>query len=119
MKRGCTIPLIVLTILFKNCTLSHKEYPSYKTKTAFFVTNDHGRHLDTISNGFIGHGDGCDGCRHLFFYASGPDFNSNVVLSRNRNLSDITATIAHLFNLKMEHIQGEVMDELFIESQNE
>lgn len=85
----------------------------YKDKTALFVTNDHGRHLDGIADGFVSHGDGCEGCRHIFFFAAGPDFRKGVVTKTRRQLVDITATIAKIFNLDMKYGNGKVMDELF------
>lgn len=78
-----------------------------------FVTNDHGRHLDTVSVGFSSHGDGCEGCRHVMFYAYGPDFKQNVVVNNPRDLIDISATIAELLQFKMPYGKGQVMMELF------
>ena len=37
--------------------------PMLKDKTTLFITNDHGRHTEGHKNGFVNHGDGCDGCR--------------------------------------------------------
>jgi len=51
----------------------------YKGSTTLFVTNDHGRHLDSIGNGFIGHGDNCEGCRHINLLAYGPDFKQVII----------------------------------------
>lgn len=85
----------------------------YSGTTAVFVTNDHGRHLDDVANGFIGHGDSCEGCRHISFYASGPDFRKGVILDHERELPDITATIAELLHLQMPYCEGRVMYELF------
>ncbi len=87
--------------------------PFYKDKTALFVTNDHGRHLDGVADGFVSHGDGCDGCRHLMFYAFGPDFKSGVTLENKRELIDIPATIYNMLKLEDTITQGKVMDELF------
>ena len=44
----------------------------YNNTTTLFVTNDHGRHLDNVADGFAGHGDDCEGCRHLNFFALVP-----------------------------------------------
>lgn len=87
--------------------------PYYKGRTTLFVTNDHGRHLDSISGGFASHGDGCDGCRHINFYATGPDFKQGVIINNQRELNDITATIAEIMHIKMEYSSGEIMYELF------
>ncbi len=87
--------------------------PFYKDKTALFVTNDHGRHLDGVADGFVSHGDGCDGCRHLMFYAYGPDFKEGRILDNERELIDIPATIYNLLRLESIDGQGKVMEELF------
>jgi hypothetical protein len=89
--------------------------PFYKDKTSLFVTNDHGRHLDTISGGYPSHGDGCEGCRHINFYAFGPDFKKNKIISTPRELIDISATIAAMMRFDKTSMQGKVMTELFID----
>ena len=86
----------------------------YKDKTTLFVTNDHGRHLDGIKDGFVNHGDDCEGCRHINFYAFGPDFNQNVILNDQYVLVDIPATIAELMGFAMPQGQGKVMKSLFV-----
>jgi hypothetical protein len=86
---------------------------NYKGKTTIFITNDHGRHIDTVSNGYVSHGDGCLGCRHLNFFAYGPDFKEDTIIVRVRELVDISATISELLQLNMPYGQGEVMHELF------
>lgn len=85
----------------------------YKEKTTLFITNDHGRHLDSISNGFISHGDTCSGCRHINFFAYGPDFKKAKIINKKRNLIDIPATIAELLQINNSRLKGEVMYELF------
>jgi predicted AlkP superfamily pyrophosphatase or phosphodiesterase len=85
----------------------------YKDKTALFVTNDHGRHLDGVADGFVSHGDGCEGCRHLMFYASGPNFKTGVVLENKRELIDIPSTIYNMLKLDDNLTQGKIMEELF------
>ncbi len=85
----------------------------YKGKTTLFVTNDHGRHLDSIQGGFASHGDSCFGCRHINFYAFGPDFKKGVILNNKRELIDISATISELLHFRMEFGKGEIMHELF------
>ena len=90
-----------------------KNDPNYSGSTTIFLTNDHGRHIDGLSGGFVNHGDNCNGCRHLNFYASGPDFKSDTIFSVSRNLVDIPATIAELLELNMPSGSGKVMTELF------
>lgn len=86
--------------------------PHYKDKTAVFVTNDHGRHLDGVSGGFASHGDTCSGCRHIMLLAAGPDFKRNIVIDKHYGLTDINATVSWLFGLK-NNGQGKIMYELF------
>ena len=87
--------------------------PIYKNKTTIFVTNDHGRHLDGVANGFVSHGDSCEGCRHINLYAYGPDFKQGLILNNKREQIDIPATISELLNLSMPTVEGQVMTELF------
>lgn len=85
----------------------------YAGKTSVFVTTDHGRHSDGVQNGFVSHGDGCKGCRHLMLFATGPDFWKDTVLTKARNLIDIPATIGELMGFEIPDSEGEVMTELF------
>ncbi|MDA3912006.1 MAG: alkaline phosphatase family protein [Bacteroidales bacterium] len=85
----------------------------YKGKTSLFITNDHGRHLDSVSNGFISHGDDCLGCRHVNFFAYGPDFKKDVIIDKRRELIDISATISEILMIDKESGNGEIMQELF------
>ena len=85
----------------------------YKDKTTLFVTNDHGRHSDDVADGFVSHGDNCEGCTHLFFYAFGPDFKKNIIFNNKRNLTDITITVGGLLQTKIPFGNGELMTELF------
>ena len=85
----------------------------YKGKTTVFVTNDHGRHTDGVADGFCSHGDPCDGCQHINFYAFGPDFKENLIISEERELIDIPATIAELLNFRIPNSNGNIMNELF------
>lgn len=89
--------------------------PNYKDKTTIFVTNDHGRHLDDRKDGFISHGDNCEGCRKINCYAYGPDFKKGVISSVARELIDIPVTIGELMGFEMEKGDGELMKELFID----
>lgn len=93
--------------------------PFYSNTTALFVTSDHGRHSDGIADGFASHGDGCESCRHLIFFAAGPDFRKGYTTRVTRHQPDITATIAYLMGIKLEDSNGEVMKELFVRPGNE
>lgn len=90
-----------------------QEDPFYKDKTTFIVTNDHGRHLDGHKDGFISHGDSCEGCRKINFFAYGPDFKKNVIFDNEREQIDIPVTIAEILGFSMPTAKGQVMDELF------
>lgn len=85
----------------------------YKGKTAMFVTNDHGRHLDGHKDGFVSHGDNCEGCRRMICYAYGPDFKRDVIFQEERELIDIPVTVAHILGFPFTQSKGQVMTELF------
>jgi arylsulfatase A-like enzyme len=85
----------------------------YKKTTTLFITSDHGRHLDSVADGFVSHGDGCDGCRHLGFFASGPDFKNGVRINTHREQIDIPMTVAELMGFDLPNAKGNVMTELF------
>lgn len=84
----------------------------YANKTTLIVTNDHGRHTDGIADGYKSHGDVCDGCRHIEFFALSPDFKQNAVITTAYEQIDITATIAELLHLNFFTGHGKVMQEL-------
>ncbi|MDI6809638.1 MAG: alkaline phosphatase family protein [Candidatus Eisenbacteria bacterium] len=56
----------------------------YRGSCTLFVTGDHGRH-DDQHGGFKGHGDGCEGCRHLIFLAIGPQIREGFVSAKRRS----------------------------------
>lgn len=84
----------------------------YKNKTALIVTNDHGRHTAGHLDGFVSHGDACEGCRHIEFLALGPDFKQNYISTINYEQIDITNTIAALMGFKMPYADGKVMKDI-------
>jgi hypothetical protein len=86
---------------------------TYAGHTALFITNDHGRHLDGIKDGFVSHGDDCPGCRHIMLLALGPDFAHGVVSNHHRGLIDIAVTAAALLGFTMPGSAGEVISELY------
>jgi hypothetical protein len=85
----------------------------YKDKTTLLITNDHGRHLDGHKNGFVEHGDNCEGCRKIYLVALGPDFKRNTVLNDPYELIDISKTIGYLLNFDIPTSTGVVMKDLF------
>ncbi len=88
--------------------------PHYKGKTTLFMSNDHGRHLDGVANGFVSHGDLCHGCTHINFFAYGPDFRTDTIYDDIlREQIDIVPTIGHLLGYKAVNPNGNVMTELF------
>ncbi len=86
--------------------------PNYKDKTTLFITNDHGRH-DDRNGGFNNHGDSCIGCKQLMFFAIGPDFRKNTLLSSPNELIDIAPTVAELLEFDLPNSNGNVMTNLF------
>ena len=54
-----------------------------------------------------------DGCRHLLFYATGPDFKKNSILDVPRSQIDIAETVAYLLDFDLPQGDGDVMSELF------
>lgn len=89
--------------------------PTMRNKTALFVTNDHGRHLTGHKNGFINHGDNCEGCRHIALLAVGPDFKKDQRIPNGGEQLDISKTIAYLLHFSMPTSRGRVLHELFQE----
>jgi len=87
--------------------------PFYKDNTTLIVTNDHGRHPNGISNGFVGHGDGCAGCRRIELFVLSPDFKKGQVIQTPYEQIDISATIARLLGLSFPSGTGRVMTDLF------
>ena len=85
----------------------------YKNKTTLFITNDHGRHTEGHKNGFVNHGDNCEGCRAIYLVALGPDFKTNVTLSNRYEQIDISKTISELLHFNNPVSCGAVMTELF------
>ncbi|MDB5158155.1 MAG: deoB 2 [Mucilaginibacter sp.] len=87
--------------------------PTYRDKTTFIVTNDHGRHNDNVADGFISHGDDCDGCRHIEFLAVGPDFKKGIGFDTPYEQIDISQTVAKLLNFKMDYGKGKLITDIF------
>jgi hypothetical protein len=86
---------------------------TYKDKTTLIVTNDHGRHLNGIKDGFINHGDACEGCRHINFFAAGPDFKKNLIIDMEHSQVDVPATVSRLLGFPMPVTEGKALNDLF------
>jgi phosphopentomutase len=91
--------------------------PYYKDQTTLIITNDHGRHDDGWKDGFVSHGDNCDGCRHISLLALGPDIKKNYVSTNDYSQIDITSTIASIFQLQMPFVKGKLMEDIFMKNQ--
>ena len=85
----------------------------YKGKTTLFITNDHGRHLKGHKDGFVSHGDNCEGCRSIYLIALGPDFKKNSILQNRYEQIDISKTIAEMLHFNEPVSEGQVMKDLF------
>jgi predicted AlkP superfamily pyrophosphatase or phosphodiesterase len=89
-----------------------QESSFYSDKTTLMVTNDHGRHTDGIADGYKSHGDACEGCRHIEFFALSPDFKQNTVLTTSYEQIDISSTMAELLHLNFFTGHGKIMKAL-------
>ena len=87
--------------------------PEMKDQTTLFITNDHGRHLDGRKDGFVSHGDNCEGCRHISLLAMGPDFKKDVIIDTPAEMTDISKTISEMMGFLMPTSRGRVLCELF------
>ncbi len=86
--------------------------PELHDRTDLFITNDHGRHLDGHGDGYISHGDDCEGCRHISMLAVGPDIAVGKVVEQQRNQVDLAVTVARLVGVSLSGSTGQVMSEL-------
>lgn len=86
-----------------------QNHPFYKNNTVLIITNDHGRHTDGWSNGFVSHGDNCDGCRHISFMALGAGIKKGHVDTTTYSQTDIAATVSHLLGIHLPYAEDQVM----------
>jgi hypothetical protein len=86
---------------------SFETNPMYTGKTTYLFANDHGRH----TTDFTGHGDGCNGCRHLFLLAIGPDTKCGSSSNKASQI-DIASTIAEILHLKTFKGNGRILEEV-------
>ena len=92
-----------------------RSHDHFKGTTAVFMTNDHGRHLDGVADGFQSHGDHCQGCTHINFMAYGPDFHKGVVMKESYQLIDILPTVGKILGFESDYSQGRVIRNIFID----
>ncbi len=86
--------------------------PGYKDTTTVLYTNDHGRHNDKPNQphgGFAGHGDQCEGCRHIMLLALGPDTKRGAVVDREVQEIDICPTVGELLGFQTPLSEGSVI----------
>lgn len=89
-----------------------QDDPFYANQTAFFFTNDHGRHS---GDRFAGHGCDCEGCRHILLLAMGPDFRRGEVVTNAAEQIDVPVTVARLMGYPPPVSRGRVLTELFVQ----
>jgi hypothetical protein len=87
--------------------------PFYQKKTTLLMTNDHGRHLEGVADGFISHGCACKGCRQINFFAIGPEIRENYEGETAGHLIDISSTAGYLMGFPTPESQGKVLEEIF------
>ncbi len=88
--------------------------PFYKNQTTFVITNDHGRHPNSIADGFISHGDNCDGCKHINLFMAGPDIKRNAIITNNYEQIDLHKTLSELYELNASYSKGKIISEVLI-----
>jgi hypothetical protein len=84
----------------------------YRNSTTLFISNDHGRHTIGHLDGFVSHGDTCEGCKHIEFIAVGPDIKANNTDNKKHSQVDIAVTAAALMGIQMDHSKGRIMTQI-------
>ncbi len=85
--------------------------PYYQNNTTLLVTASQGRHDET-------HGDWrraggiCEGCKHVFVLALGPDIKAGGEFSDFRQLTDICPTVGELMGFDTPLVEGRVLGEM-------
>ncbi|GAB4133994.1 MAG: hypothetical protein Fur0041_06690 [Bacteroidia bacterium] len=92
-----------------------QQDPYYAGTTTLIITNDHGRHLDNVLDGFVSHGDNCEGCRHIEFLALGPDIKKGFESDVHYEQIDIPKTIGALMAFPVPTGNGRVMQRILKE----
>ena len=87
--------------------------PQYRDNTVLIATSDHGRHSPNVADGFIGHGDACEGCRHIHFFAIGKGIPKGKVINTRYGMPDLHATISSLMGISDPYGDGTFMVDLF------
>ncbi len=90
----------------------------YMNRTTLMITNDHGRHLDTVATGFKDHGDDCEGCRHISLLIIGPDTPAGIIDTTKRTQIDIAPTVGRLLKFDTPYSVGNVIESAIINENN-
>ncbi|MGE5553829.1 MAG: alkaline phosphatase family protein [Betaproteobacteria bacterium] len=98
--------------LFADLWQAIQADPEYRDSTTLILTNDHGRH-DDAHGGFHGHGDGDEGCRHVFLLLLGPDAKQGAVIAEPAEQVDIAPTVGELLGFQTPLAEGRVLAESF------
>lgn len=85
----------------------------YRDRTDYFVTHDHGRHLDGVRDGFVNHGDDCEGCRRIALLAVGPDFKPGATFPEGGEQIDVPVTVSRILGFDLPGTKGRVLTEIF------
>jgi hypothetical protein len=86
--------------------------PFYADQTYVFVSADHGRH-DDAHGGFTNHGDTCEGCRHIFCLALGPDVRQGFTITDAFFQRDIGVTAAAILGIPAPEMEGITIEDMF------
>lgn len=92
--------------------------PGYKDATTVFYLNDHGRHSEGTKDGFVGHGDQCEGCRHIMLFAIGPDIKRGAVIDKEVHQIDVCPTVGELLGFQTPLSEGEVLIDCLVQPKN-
>jgi hypothetical protein len=100
-----------------------QSHPRYAGKTVLLIATDHGRHLDNVAGGFLGHGHGwlpdstgcamnCTGCRDGWAVFAGPGVRPGAVANCPHYLEDLPATVRALMGFGNPYETGSVIEEI-------
>lgn len=87
--------------------------PNYKDRTLILITNDHGRHLNGIADGFISHGDNCEGCRHITLMAISPNIRKGMLDETTYSQDNLAPTIARILGFEMPLAKSSTIQSIF------
>jgi len=87
--------------------------PYYRDQTTLLVTASQGRH-DDQHGGFRESGGICEGCKHVFLLALGPDITAGAKFFQVRQLTDICPTVGELMGFDTPLCEGRVLGEMIV-----